>query len=720
MSNQANDTENQAHEENFPIKIETSDLTENTSNKSPEIVDSGNEHKTNSEKASPNDLSIISTDSVTIIKHKDTIQKEAATDSKQEEKLKLKEDKIEKKPTSTRPIQSNPLSLNEEKQPIENQDPPESTSNNSVLQLETQQVAPASQIFIPLIPQQVEFLPIIDVIAEYQRGNFFPILQCLKLGNVPKDFVDQSGYNILHHAVSYNMVEIVLILLDIFKFDINIRSKTNQTPLMIAANFGFNEIIKILCDHGCDINAQDDTKFTALLYTIKQGMLNSTIYLLYKNANTTLADSNGCTLLHWAAYKNNLFMIRLLKRFGFDLWVIDIQGFNPFERALSSDATEICKFFIEESKKYPTKNKLEDISNLCIRELLRQKFFQTTSEKRIAKAVNFFKGHSKIITFGIYAFAWLMMMIVYIKCTTTNGFDYIYNLIFTIFSLYFIGYSGWYYMSSEKTISKVRQIAYRKIKTKDDSENSMINQEILKTTDIDIDERIKFMNFSALNRLIKEQDHEGITFGDEKHSLTLPTFLHELSYKYEIGSFQEVNLFDPKAYCPTCLKARTQKSKHCSKCNACVDLYQFHSHSLGKCIEKSNHLFYLLLLFQQVFLLLLFVIPPIIIHNSDRNSGPLFFFLETAWVIMIKHGIFYAFWFLLSGAFLLYSLCFLGIEVYGIMYNMTYNEIFNRQRYKYLYKVKVDKRGAVINVFSNPNHKGIFKNIKEYVKRNIF
>lgn len=62
------------------------------------------------------------------------------------------------------------------------------------------------------------------MVSEYQKGNFLPVIHCLKYNLIDKNFLDPQGYNILHMAVSYNNIPLVLILLDHFKIDPNIRS----------------------------------------------------------------------------------------------------------------------------------------------------------------------------------------------------------------------------------------------------------------------------------------------------------------------------------------------------------------------------------------------------------------------------------------------------------------------------------------------------------------
>lgn len=51
--------------------------------------------------------------------------------------------------------------------------------------------------------------------------------------------------------------------------NVDTRSKSLQTPLMIAANYGLVKMAKFLLEEGADINAKDDNNFTPLLYAIK-------------------------------------------------------------------------------------------------------------------------------------------------------------------------------------------------------------------------------------------------------------------------------------------------------------------------------------------------------------------------------------------------------------------------------------------------------------------
>ena len=72
--------------------------------------------------------------------------------------------------------------------------------------------------------------------------------------------------------------------------------------------------------------------------------------------------------------------------------------------------------------------------------------------------------------------------------------------------------------------------------------------------------------------------------------------------------------------------------------------------------------------------------------------------------------------FLISYIFILF---FLAIEYYGILTNLTYNEIICGFRYKYFYKTVQDKRGNWSKLYRNLEDRGIKHNVKEYIKNSL-
>jgi ankyrin repeat protein len=83
------------------------------------------------------------------------------------------------------------------------------------------------------------------------------------------------------------------------------------------------EIVKLLINHGVDINSKDLNKETALISAIRNGAvwgtpptLATVTYLLENGANPNIKDVKGKTALDWAELKNQANIIPILQKYG--------------------------------------------------------------------------------------------------------------------------------------------------------------------------------------------------------------------------------------------------------------------------------------------------------------------------------------------------------------------------------------------------------------------
>ena len=72
------------------------------------------------------------------------------------------------------------------------------------------------------------------------------------------------------------------------------------------------------------------------------------LYLIAKGASPHHLDSFGCTLLHWAAYKNSLFLFKILENIGLDPVALDNYRLTPLQRAVKNAAFDVARYLIEE------------------------------------------------------------------------------------------------------------------------------------------------------------------------------------------------------------------------------------------------------------------------------------------------------------------------------------------------------------------------------------
>ena len=92
-----------------------------------------------------------------------------------------------------------------------------------------------------------------------------------------------------------------------------------KTNLMIAAENGHDEIIKLLLDNGADINAKTksfDGGSSALIMAAENGHTSTVKFLLENGANPSSKNKRGQTAFHIATERGNKFILE--KMFNYD------------------------------------------------------------------------------------------------------------------------------------------------------------------------------------------------------------------------------------------------------------------------------------------------------------------------------------------------------------------------------------------------------------------
>jgi len=123
-----------------------------------------------------------------------------------------------------------------------------------------------------------------------------------------------DGWSALHIAVSNNKIEVVKCLLD-HGVDKNIENDS-YTPLYIASQNGFNDIVKLLVEkYNADINKVTNG-WSAIQIACSNGHYQTVEYLLSQGADIYLNSKKEYKLLHIATEENNLCMVELLLKKG--------------------------------------------------------------------------------------------------------------------------------------------------------------------------------------------------------------------------------------------------------------------------------------------------------------------------------------------------------------------------------------------------------------------
>ena len=289
---------------------------------------------------------------------------------------------------------------------IEDLHPPHDQEHESI---PSQEPTPALQ---EKRPNQMEFVfpKIVDVFAEISSNNYLPMFKFLKKAQQdPKIDVfalNSSGFNLFHLLISSSNFQFTKIVLDNFPEFIRKKTKYNQSNLMIALNQkNFDIITLILEREEIALDFTDDTGFDVFMYLVRNNSIVLFFYFLkryleqlysqatlenaekHSNENSSREkseelhendpmrvksgyrkpvseifaqsifslknkDKQGCNMLHWAAFRDAEFLVKLCLRMGCDFGRKDFKGHLPIEKATENNAVRVVHFLNTYSK-YP-------------------------------------------------------------------------------------------------------------------------------------------------------------------------------------------------------------------------------------------------------------------------------------------------------------------------------------------------------------------------------
>ena len=118
--------------------------------------------------------------------------------------------------------------------------------------------------------------------------------------------------------------------------DVNIKDALGRTPLHIAAEKGYPEIVLFLVENGADVNIADTNGNTPLIFIIhKMGNLEITRRLLEKGAVVNAQNRTGETALMYAAWRGHSDIVQLLLEYRADVSLKNRQGNTALTLAAS-------------------------------------------------------------------------------------------------------------------------------------------------------------------------------------------------------------------------------------------------------------------------------------------------------------------------------------------------------------------------------------------------
>jgi ankyrin repeat protein len=125
----------------------------------------------------------------------------------------------------------------------------------------------------------------------------------------------------------------------------------------MAAQSGSLEAIRVLLDHGADIQAQDKNGRTALYVAAQSGSLEAIRVLLDHSTERQAQDKDGRTALHMAAQSGSLEAIRVLLDRGADIQAQDKDGRTALHMAVQSGSFKAIQMLLDHSANIQAQDK---------------------------------------------------------------------------------------------------------------------------------------------------------------------------------------------------------------------------------------------------------------------------------------------------------------------------------------------------------------------------
>ena len=157
---------------------------------------------------------------------------------------------------------------------------------------------------------------------------------------------DPNGLTGLHVASREKSLNVASALLGWGKINVELRTSTDESPLMFAALNGLLDLSKVLIAKGADVNK---TGWTPLHYAATRGHLAVMTLLLDNHAYIDASSPNNTTPLMMAAFYGTPSAVKLLLEAGADPLIKNDQGLSAIDFAHKNsrmDSAEIIAAFV--------------------------------------------------------------------------------------------------------------------------------------------------------------------------------------------------------------------------------------------------------------------------------------------------------------------------------------------------------------------------------------
>jgi ankyrin repeat protein len=147
--------------------------------------------------------------------------------------------------------------------------------------------------------------------------------------------------------------------------DIEFQDENENTALILAAEGGQIECVRLLIARGADKDAKDTSGYTALVWVAQKGHADCARLLLENGADKNPKDNDGFTALIWAAQEGHTECVRLLVESGADKDATSNGGCTALILAAEKGHPDCVRLLLESGANKDAKDEEGNTALIC-------------------------------------------------------------------------------------------------------------------------------------------------------------------------------------------------------------------------------------------------------------------------------------------------------------------------------------------------------------------